>query len=95
MGDIFTSEITKKNFINFVWPSILMMIVIAIKYNMDSILVSNMLGENQLAALSIAYPVQGLMWGVSIMLAAGSSDLVAINLGEGKLDEANSRYSLI
>lgn len=95
MGDIFTSEITKKNFINFVWPSILMMIVIAIKYNMDSILVSNMLGENQLAALSIAYPVQGLMWGVSIMLAAGSSALVAINLGEGKLDEANSRYSLI
>lgn len=95
MGDIFTSEITKKNFINFVWPSILMMMVIAVKYNLDTIMVSNMLGENQLAALSIAYPVQGLMWGVCIMLASGSSALVAINLGEGKLEEANKRYSLI
>lgn len=95
MDDIFTQEITKKNFINFVWPSILMMMVIAIKYNLDTIMVSNMLGSTQLAALSIAYPVQGLMWGVAIMLSSGSSALVAINLGEGKLKEANERYSII
>lgn len=95
MSDIFTSQITKRRFIKFVWPSILMMVVIAIKYNMDSILVSNMLGENYLASLSIAYPVQGLMWGVSIMLASGSSAIVAIKLGEGKLDEANECYSMV
>lgn len=95
MSDIFNAPITRTNFIKFVWPSILMMVVIAIKYNMDSILVSNLLGENQLAALSIAYPVQGLMWGVSIMLASGSSAIVAIKLGEGKLDEANSGYSIV
>ena len=95
MGNIFTSEITTKNFIKFVWPSILMMLVIALKYNMDSILVSNILGEDALAALSIAYPVQGIMWGVSIMLASGSSALVAIKLGEGKVDAANQGYSLV
>lgn len=95
MSDIFTSQITRKNFIKFVWPSILMMAVIAIKYNMDSILVSNLLGENALAALSIAYPVQGIMWGVSIMLASGSSAIVAIKMGEGKIDEANERYSTV
>lgn len=95
MGSIFTSEITRRNFINFVWPSILMMVVIAIKYNMDSILVANMLGEIQLAAIGIAYPVQGIMWGVSIMLASGSSALVAIKLGEGDLDEANRGYSTV
>ena len=72
-----------------------MMLVIALKYNMDSILVSNILGEDALASLSIAYPVQGIMWGVSIMLASGSSALVAIKLGEGKLDEANQGYSLV
>lgn len=95
MSDIFTSDITRKNFIKFVWPSILMMLVIAVKYNMDSILVSNILGENALAALSIAYPVQGLMWGVSIMLASGSSAIVAIKMGENKMDEANQGYSLV
>lgn len=95
MGNIFTSEITSKNFIKFVWPSILMMLVIAVKYNMDSILVSNILGENALAALSIAYPAQGIMWGVSIMLASGSSALVAIKMGEGNMTEANRGYSLV
>ncbi len=95
MSTIFTSEITPKSFTKFVWPSILMMLVIALKYNMDSILVSNILGENALASLSIAYPVQGIMWGVSIMLASGSSALVAIKMGERKLDEANQGYSLV
>ena len=95
VGNIFTSDITSKNFIKFVWPSILMMLVIALKYNMDSILVSNILGENALAALSIAYPVQGIMWGVSIMLASGSSALVAIKMGERKMEEANQGYSLV
>lgn len=95
MSDIFTSEITGKKFINFVWPSILMMLVIALKYNMDSILVSNILGENALASLSIAYPVQGIMWGVSIMLASGSSALVAIKMGEGDMKAANQGYSLV
>lgn len=95
MSDIFTSELTAKKFVKFVWPSILMMLVIAIKYNMDSILVSNMLGENALAALSMAYPVQGIMWGISVMLASGSSAIVAIKLGEGKRQEANEKFSSI
>ncbi len=95
MGDIFTSEITRKNFISFVWPSIVMMLVIAVKYNMDSILVANMLGETALAAVGIAYPVQGLMWGVSVMLASGSSALVAIKMGEGDIEEANRGYSTV
>lgn len=95
MGDIFTSEITTKKFINFVWPSIVMMLVIAVKYNMDSILVANMLGETALAAVGIAYPVQGLMWGVSVMLASGSSALVAIKMGEGNIEEANCGYSTV
>ncbi len=95
MSDIYNSEITKKNFINFVWPSIVMMLVIAIRYNIDSILVANMLGEVPLAAVGIAYPVQGMMWGVSVMLASGSSALVAIRMGEGDMPAANRGFSLV
>lgn len=95
MSDIFTSAITVKSFIKYVWPSIVMMVVIAFKYNMDSILVANMLGETQLAALSMAYPIQGIMWGISIMLAAGSSAIVAIKMGEGKQQEANEKFTSI
>ncbi|MDO4745182.1 MAG: MATE family efflux transporter [Bacillota bacterium] len=95
MSSIYSGDITKKNFINFVWPSIAMMLVIALKYNIDSILVANMLGEVQLAAVGIAYPVQGLMWGVSVMLASGSSALVAIKMGEGDTPGANRGFSTV
>lgn len=95
MSDIYSQEIAKKNFINFVWPSIVMMLVIAVRYNIDSILVANMLGEVALAAVGIAYPVQGMMWGVSVMLASGSSALVAIRMGEGDMPAANRGFSLV
>lgn len=95
MSNIFTSEITKKNFIKFVWPSVLMMVFIAIYYGMDSVLVANMMGEGPLAALSIAYPIQGIQWGLTIMLASGSSAIVAIKMGEGNLQEANEKFTSI
>ena len=95
MSDIFNSEITKKNFINFVWPSVLMMIFIAIYYGMDSVLISNMMGEAPLAAFSIAYPIQGIQWGMTIMMASGSSAIVAIKMGEGKQQEANEKFTSI
>lgn len=95
MSNIYSGEITRKNFINFVWPSIVMMLVIAVRYNIDSILVANMLGEVPLAAVGIAYPVQGIMWGVSVMLASGSSALVAIRMGEGDMLAANREFSLV
>lgn len=95
MSDIFASKITVKNFIRYVWPSIIMMVVIAFKYNIDSILVANMLGEVQLASLSMAYPIQGIMWGLAVMLASGSSAIVAIRMGEGKQQEANEKFTSI
>lgn len=95
MDDIFSGNITRKNFIKFVWPSVMMMVFIAVYYGMDSILVANMVGEEALAALAVAYPVQGLMWGLCIMLASGSSAIVAIRMGEGKQQEANEKYSSV
>lgn len=84
MDGIYTGEITVKKFVKFVWPSVLMMVIIALYYGMDSVFVANLAGEEALAALSIAYPVQGVIWGISVMLASGSSAIVAIKMGEGR-----------
>lgn len=94
MENMFLNGVNPKEFAKFVWPSVLMTIVMALYYAMDSVLVSNLVGEEALAALSIAYPLEGLMWGVSLMLAAGSSAIVAINMGEGEQQKANERFSL-
>ena len=76
--DIFEGQLTGKRYANFVWPSILMMVVLSLYYTIDTIFVANFVGEEGLAAINIAYPLQGLMWGFAVMLAAGSSALVGI-----------------
>lgn len=95
METVFSDRVTPKKFIKFVWPSVLMMVVIGLYYNIDSIFVANFVGEKALAALSISYPVQGIMWGVAVMLASGSSAIVAIKMGEGDQQAANEKYTLI
>ena len=95
MENVFSGKVTPKAFTKFVWPSMLMMIIIGLYYNIDSVFVSNFVGEKALAALSMSYPVQGIMWGFAVMLAAGSSAIVAIKMGEGDQQAANEKYTLV
>lgn len=93
--DIFEGNLTFKSFTSFVWPSILMMLVMSLYYTIDSIFVSNLIGAEGLAAINIAYPIQGIMWGVGVMISAGSSTLVGIELGKGNTEKANSKFTQI
>ena len=93
--DIFTGELNPRRFANFVWPSVLMMIVMALYYTIDSIFVANLVGEDGLAAINIAYPLQGIIWGIAVMLAAGSSSLVSIELGKGNIAEADDKFTYV
>ncbi|MEG0661690.1 MAG: MATE family efflux transporter, partial [Anaerovoracaceae bacterium] len=95
MEHVFENGITKGKFTRFVAPSVLMFIVISMYSIVDSIFVANFVGTNAFAALNLVYPLQGLVWGLSIMLAVGSSSLVAINLGQGNTKKANQRFTLI
>ncbi len=95
MEHLFDNGVSLRKFVGFVTPSVVMLVVIGLYYTVDSIFVSNFVGSDALAALSIAYPLQGLVWGVSVMLAAGSSAIVAIKMGEGKQQEANEKFTLI
>ncbi len=95
MNDIFEGDLTGKKFFHFVWPSVLMMLVIGLYYGIDSVFVKRLVGEDGLASLAIAYPVQGIMWGVAVMLASGASAIVAIKMGEGDQKEANEKYTMM
>ncbi|WP_027400439.1 MATE family efflux transporter [Anaerovorax odorimutans] len=95
METIFNDEITVKKFTKFVTPSVIMLVFMAMYYIIDSIFVSNIVGSDALAAVNIVYPICGLGWGISVMLAAGSSAIVAIKMGEGNEREANEKFTLI
>lgn len=95
MEKVFKEGVTVKNFTTFVSPSVIMIMFMSLYYIIDAIFVANFVGENALAAMNIVYPICGIGWGIAVMLASGSSAIVAIKMGENKLQEANEKFSLI
>lgn len=95
MEEAFSKHITRKKFTRFVVPSVIMELVLGVYYLIDTLFVSIFVGKNALATISIAYPVIGIMWGFSVMLACGSSALVAIDMGAGRNRLANRRFSTV
>lgn len=95
MEHLFGEGVSPKKFAGFVTPSVVMLVFIALYYLVDAIFVANFVSSDAMAAINIVYPISGLGWGISIMLAAGSSSLVAIKMGEGDQREANEKFSLI
>jgi len=95
METFFQKGITAKKFTRFVTPSVIMLVFMAMYTVIDSIFVANVIGADALAAVNIVYPICGIGWGISVMLASGSSAIVAIKMGEGKEREANEKFSLI
>jgi Na+-driven multidrug efflux pump len=95
MEYLFDKGVTAKRFAGIVTPSVIMLVFIALYYLIDAIFVANFVSSDALAAINIVYPISGLGWGISIMLAAGSSAIVAIRMGEGNHREANEKFSLI
>lgn len=92
--DIFTGKLTGKRYMNFIWPSILMMVVLSLYYTIDTIFVARFIGEEGLAALNIVYPIQGFGWGFAVMFAAGTSAFVSIEMGKGRKREADEKFTL-
>lgn len=95
MEHLFRKGVSPKTFAGFVTPSVIMLVFIALYYLVDAIFVANFVSSDAMAAINIVYPISGLGWGISIMLAAGSSALVAIKMGEGDQRRANEKFSLI
>ncbi len=95
MNDCYKNHITVKNFIYFVTPSVAMMLVIALYSIIDGIFVANWIGPDALAAVGLMYPISGVMFGFSIMMATGASALAAIKLGEKKFEEACEKFTMI
>ena len=95
MEHLFEEGVTARKFARFVAPSVVMLVFIALYYLIDAFFVANFISSDALAAINIVYPITGLGWGLSIMLAAGSSAIVAIKMGEGKEREADEKFTLI
>ena len=95
MSDQYTKRQSLFSFTKFILPSILSMVFISFYSAVDSYYVAQYVSTQAMAAVNIVLPFTNLVWGLAVMLAAGSSALVGIKLGEGKRKEANQGFSLI
>ncbi len=76
-------------------PTMIMMLFMSLYQTVDGIFISNLVGELGLTALNVVYPFSSVVIAVAVMLASGSSAVIALNMGQGHDEEARENFSFI
>lgn len=83
-----------KRMLSFTMPSIIMMIFTSIYGVVDGFFVSNFVGKTSFAAVNFIFPVIMLLGALGFMFGTGGSALVAVTIGLGNKDKAQSLFSM-
>lgn len=83
----------KKQFLKFVIPSIVSMLVFNLYTMIDGIYVARFVGEKALSAVNIAMPYINFIFAFSILFSVGTSTVVAIYRGEKRHKQANQTFT--
>ena len=78
----------------FFIPTILAGVASSMSIIIDSILVGNMLGPNEMASVNLCMPVMQFFYMISVLIGMGASTLIAIQLGKRNRSMANRYFNL-
>lgn len=81
--------------LKFTVPSILSLLCMSLYQMVDSIFISNFIGENALASMNIVFPAFSIILAVVMMFSTGGSAVVSNKMGEGKNREAKEDFTVI
>lgn len=84
-----------RSLIKFAFPSIVMMLFMGLYTIVDTIFVARFVNTNALSSINIVCPIINIIVGLGTMLATGGSAIVAKKMGNKKIDEARSNFTLI
>ena len=90
-----SDHFTYQKLLNFVLPSIVMMVFTSIYGVVDGLFVSNYAGKTAFAAINLIMPFIMVLGGMGFMIGTGGTALVAKVLGEGEKKEANRYFSMM
>jgi len=90
-----SDHFTTPRLLQFVFPSIVMMIFTSIYGVVDGLFVSNYVGKTPFAAVNLIMPFLMIMGAIGFMFGTGGSAVVSQALGEGKPDKANQYFSMM
>ncbi len=95
MNNPLSGRFTFSRLCNFAWPTVVMMIFMSLYTMVDGIFVANLVNSSALSAINIVYPALSLVYALGIMLATGSSAIVAKQLGQGKTALARENFTFM
>ena len=84
-----------RSLLAFAMPSILMSVFSSIYTIVDGIFIARYVGTMGLSGLNMFWPIWSIEYGIAIMLAAGSSAMIAKNMGEGRYHSARAIFSAV
>lgn len=90
-----SEHFTYKKLLQFVLPSIIMMVFTSIYSIVDGLFVSNFVGKTPFAAINMVMPVLTILGSFGFMIGAGGTAIVGKTLGEGDRDKANRCFSML
>lgn len=90
-----SDHFTYRRLIQFVLPSVAMMICTSLYSIIDGFFVSNFVGKTAFAAVNLVMPVTMAVGAVGFMIGTGGSAIVSRTLGEGKREQANRYFSML
>ncbi len=74
-------------------PAIVGMIVNAIYNIVDRRFIGMYVGEDALASLMVVFPIMIFIFAVAVLIGQGGANLISINIGKGRRDEANKYFT--
>lgn len=95
MNQTISKEFKLTELLQFAVPSIIMMVFLSLYMIVDGFFVSRFVGTDALSSVNITYPFSSIFVALGVMFAAGGSAVVATQMGEKKMQDANRSFSLI
>ncbi|MFV0440619.1 MAG: MATE family efflux transporter [Lachnospirales bacterium] len=93
--NILAKDFNVKSLIQYVLPTILMMIFMSTYSIIDGLFVANLVGEDALSAVNIVMPIANILYAIGLMFATGGTAVMGKLMGEGKSNEARSFLSIL
>ncbi len=90
-----SDHFTVKKLLRFTFPSMVMMVFTSIYGVVDGFFVSNFVGKTPFAAVNFIMPFLMILGTLGFMFGTGGSAIVSKTMGEGKMKEASSYFSLL
>lgn len=95
MGIEISSHFSYRKLMRLVFPSIATMIFLSTYSIIDGFFVSNYVGDRAFAAINLIFPALGIFGCVGAVIGAGGSALIGKRLGQQRIEEACSLFSLL